>query len=73
MAINQIVVLLTPLFALLAGSIAAWVGKHIPGVTLDATQLTALIAAVATAALTMAIKWLHGWQKHEARSSGSPF
>ena len=36
--INRIVVLLTPLFALLAASVAAWVGKHIPGVKLDATQ-----------------------------------
>jgi predicted anti-sigma-YlaC factor YlaD len=64
--LNRVVVVLTPFFALLAGSIAAWIGDHVPGVKLDSTQLTALIVAVITAVLTMALKWLHGWQQHEA-------
>jgi hypothetical protein len=64
--LNRVVVVLTPFFALFAGSIAAWVGEHLPGVQLDPAQITALIVAVVSAALTMAVKWLHGWQRHEA-------
>ena len=65
---NRIVVLLTPLFAALAGAAASWLAENFPGSPqIDETQLTALIVAAATSALAMAAKWLHGWQKHEER------
>jgi hypothetical protein len=65
-AINQIVVVLTPVFAFVAAAVAGWAARKFPGLHLDGTQITALMVLIATSALTMAVKWLHGWQAHEA-------
>jgi hypothetical protein len=68
MPLNRIVVLLTPVFAALAGWLTEWVAQHFPGTpTLDKAQLTALFIAGATYAAGQAAHWLHGWQKNEAR------
>jgi hypothetical protein len=68
---NRIVAFLTPLvFVPAAGWIAQWSAQHLPGVpNLDPAQLTGIFATGAVAALTMAFKWLQGWQQHEARQS----
>jgi hypothetical protein len=63
--IGRFVALLTPVFALLAGAVAAWVAKKIPGADLDQAQVTAFMVVVSTSALTAAWKWLHGLQQHE--------
>lgn len=63
MGLNRIVVLLTPIFAGLAGAVVQWVAIHFPGAPhLDDTELTAVFVAGATAAAAAALKWLHGWQ-----------
>jgi len=63
--IGRIVALITPFFALAAAWIAGVVTKIIPGVTLDKSQIIALMVAAATSVLTAAWKWLQGWQQHE--------
>jgi hypothetical protein len=66
MSINRIVVLLTPVFAGLAGFVCQWIAVHFPGTpALDQGEVTAIFIAGATAAATAALGWLHGWQKHE--------
>ena len=68
---NRIVAFLTPLvFVPVAGWAAQWSAQHLPGVpNLDPAQLTGIFATGAVAALTMAFKWLQGWQQHEAREA----
>ena len=63
--IGRFVALLTPIFAVLAGAVAAWVAEKIPGVALDQTQIAAFMVVASTSALTAAWKWLHGLQQHE--------
>jgi len=63
--IGRLVAILTPIFAVLAGGIAGWVAKKIPGVHLDASQIVAFMVAAVTAVLTAAFKYLSGWQQHE--------
>jgi hypothetical protein len=63
--ISRFVALLTPFFAILTGTIAGYIAKHIPGVTLDQPQIVAFMIAASTSALTAAWKWLQGWQQHE--------
>lgn len=61
----RFVALLTPIFAIVAAAIASYVARHFSGVTLDQTQIVAFMITAATAALSAAWKWLHGWQLHE--------
>lgn len=70
---NRVVALLTPLvFAPVAAVVTGWLGQHFPGLGhLDPTQLVALEIAGFTGAVAAAVKWLHGWQKHEARNASS--
>lgn len=64
--INRVVVLLTPVFAGLAGSVAVWVAENFPGApALDSGELTAIFVAGATSGLGAALSWLKGWQNHE--------
>jgi len=66
--LGRIVVLLTPVFAGLAGWLAQLAATHLPGApTLDATELTAVFVAGATLAVGAVVKWLNGLQAHEAR------
>lgn len=68
MSINRVVVLLTPIFAGLAGWLVQLIADNFPGhPELDSRELTALFVLGAAAALAAAWKWLDGWQKHEAR------
>ena len=62
--IARVVALITPLFAVVAGSFAAWVAKH-TGAKLDSSQITAFMVAAVTTVLAAAWKWLQGWQQHE--------
>jgi hypothetical protein len=59
------VALLTPVFAVAAAGLAGAVARAVPGAHLDQNQLVAFMAIAATAAITAALKWLHGWQQHE--------
>jgi hypothetical protein len=69
-SINRVVAILTPLvFAPLAGTCAAWLAEHFPGVDIPAAQLQEVFIAGALIALAPALQWLHGWQKHEARQA----
>jgi len=63
------VALLTPVFAVGAGWLAAVVAKHFPGVKLDTGAITAFMSAATLSVLGVAWKWLEGWQQHEARVS----
>ena len=65
--INRVVVLLTPLAATLAGLVAAWLADHAPLIAdqVDEGSLTAIFIAAATSVVTMAYKWLDGWQDYE--------
>jgi hypothetical protein len=63
---NRIVVLLTPIiFVPAAGWAAAWLAKHVPGLNVSPGEIAAFVGAAALAALTLAYKWLDGWQHHE--------
>jgi hypothetical protein len=65
MTIERFVVLITPIFAGLAGWLVEWISVHFPGTpTLDKAQLTAVFIAGATAAAGAAVKWLHERSKH---------
>jgi hypothetical protein len=66
---GSIVALLTPFFAVGASWLASWVAAHVPGVHLDPNQIVALMVTVVTTVLSIGLKWLHGWQKHETRVS----
>ena len=69
MSLNRLVVLLTPIFAAAAGTVAAWLAEHFPGVEIDQGALQEIFIAGALIALAPAVQWLHGWQKYEARQS----
>jgi hypothetical protein len=46
----------------------AWVAEHFPGLpAFDSAQLTGFAIAGALAVVTLAYKWIDGWQKHEDR------
>ena len=67
--LNRVVAFLAPFVALLAGSIAAWLVDHFPGLGVDQAALSGDIAQAITflvgaaAVQLSANKWLDGWQK----------
>jgi hypothetical protein len=66
--LGRIVVLLTPVFAGVAGWIATVAAEHLPGApNLDAGELTAVFVAGAAAVVPIIYKWLEGLQRHESR------
>ncbi len=71
LTISRTVTLLTPIFAGLAGGLAAWVADNFPGAPrLDSTELTAVFVAVALAAGQAASTWLKGrglWEASTAK------
>lgn len=73
MPVNRLVAALTPVvFAPVAAAVAGWIAQHFPGLpALDPGQLVAIEVAGFTGAVGLAAHWLHGWQKHEARSKTS--
>jgi len=67
---NRVIAVLTPvIFAPLAGYIAAWVAKHLPGVEVQPEDLTPIFVAGALSVLAPMWKWLDGWQKYEQREA----
>jgi hypothetical protein len=67
---NRIVAFLTPvLFAPLAGGIATWIAKNVPGAEVSQSSLEEVFIGGALIALAPAVQWLHGWQKFEAREA----
>jgi hypothetical protein len=66
---GSFIAILTPVFALVAGAIAAKVAAWLPGVELDQNQIVAFMIAVTTSVLTASYKWAQGWQQHEQRVS----
>lgn len=70
MTVSRAVVLLTPVFAALAGYVATQ-ALRLPGApVLDAGQMTVVFVAGAGAAGGAAVKWLHGRSKHEVQAVG---
>ena len=68
MSPNRIVAVLTPLvFAPLAGVIATWAAKNLPGVDIPPDKIEQIFIAGALIALAPAAQWLHGWQRYEQR------
>lgn len=64
--IGRVVVLLTPVFAGVAGSLASWAAQHLPGgPALDSGELTAVFVAGAGAATSAVLAWLKGRREHE--------
>ena len=71
--IGRIVVLLTPVFAGLAGWLATWAAQHLPGgPVLDAQALTAIFVTGAAAATSAVLSWLKGRREHEQRKHYDP-
>lgn len=62
---NRVVLLATPFVALAAAWVAGVVARHVPGVTLDQTQVVSFMIAIVGVCVAAAWKWLHGWQQHE--------
>jgi hypothetical protein len=72
--IGRIVVLLTPVFAGVAGTIASWAAQNLPGgPALDSAELTAIFVAGAGAATSAVLAWLKGRREHEARVEAEDF
>lgn len=79
-SVNRIVAFLGPFIAILAGALAAWLGRHFPGLKLNQTKTSAEItqaiefAVGAGVTLLLHSKWLAGWQAWEqsevARANG---
>lgn len=69
MPANRVVLLLTPLVAPVAGFVAAWLAKNLPGVEIDEKQLNEIFLAGLGIAFAGSAHWLHGYQKHEAREA----
>ena len=70
MPLNRVVTMATPIFAGVSGWIVEWCAKNLPGApALSKSELTACFVTGAGAAGAAALKWLHGWQKHEERTA----
>jgi hypothetical protein len=70
-SVNRIVAFIGPFVAIVAGALAAWLGRHFPGLKLNETKTTAEItqaiefAVGAGVTLLLHSKWLSGWQAWE--------
>jgi hypothetical protein len=68
--IGRVVVVLTPVFAGLAGWLATWAADHLPGnPQLDSGEITAIFVAGAGAATSALLSWLKGRREYEERRS----
>lgn len=67
--INRVVALLTPFVATGVGIVSAWLADHAPFIAdqVSGDQLTAIALGGILATLTVAYKWLDGWQDYEDR------
>jgi hypothetical protein len=64
--IGRVVVVLTPIFAGLAGWLATWAAAHLPGnPQLDSGEVTVIFVAGASAATSAALAWLKGRREYE--------
>jgi hypothetical protein len=67
---NRVVAVMTPVFTLAAAALTGYVAKHFPGLPrIPASEIAALEGVVALSAAAAALKWIHGWQQHEARKA----
>jgi hypothetical protein len=79
-AINRVVAFGGPFVALLSGTLAAWLGRHFPGLGVDhqtvATDVASAVEFALGAFVTWALhqKWLDGYQRWElaGRAAESP-
>ncbi|HEX8067408.1 MAG TPA: hypothetical protein VF520_12885 [Thermoleophilaceae bacterium] len=64
-----------PYVAILSGAIAAWLGKHFPGLALDSDTVAGDVGTAIEFALGAGItwalhhKWLDGWQRWEVATA----
>ena len=63
--INRGVILATPFVTVGAAWVAGLIARHVPGVKLDQTQIVSFMIAIVVVCLSLAWKWLQGWQQHE--------
>jgi hypothetical protein len=63
--INRVVLLVTPFLTAAAAWIAGLIARHVPGLTLDQTQVVSFMIAIVAVCLAGAWKWFQGWQQHE--------
>ena len=63
--IGRVVLIATPLLTAGAAWVAGLVARHVPGVTLDQTQIVSFMIAIVAVCAGLAWKWLQGWQQHE--------
>jgi hypothetical protein len=63
--INRGVILATPFITVAAAWAAGLIARHVPGVKLDQTQVVSFMIAIVVVCLSLAWKWLQGWQQHE--------
>lgn len=66
---NQVVALLTPVAAPLAGYVSTLLARHLPGIDVPREALEEIFLAGAAVAFGEASLWLWGWQKHEEREA----
>jgi hypothetical protein len=64
---GSLVAALTPVIAILASGITGVAARNLPGLQLDPAQVTAVTIATLTTVAGIALEWLQGWQRHEAR------
>jgi uncharacterized membrane protein YeaQ/YmgE (transglycosylase-associated protein family) len=68
--IGRVVVLLTPVFAGLAGWLATWVAQNLPGgPALDEQALTAIFVSGVGAAVAAVLSWLKGRREYESNEA----
>jgi hypothetical protein len=69
---NRVVAFFGPVISILAGVVASWLGRHLPGLHLNtgtaAGTITQRLKFAIGALVTLALqhRWLDGWQKWEA-------
>lgn len=63
------VVIVTPATAAASG----WLAKNFPGVQLPTAAIATAVLGGAAGAVTIAYKWLDGWQQHEGFIAGNNF
>jgi uncharacterized membrane protein YeaQ/YmgE (transglycosylase-associated protein family) len=69
---NRVVAFFGPVISIIAGVVASWLGRHLPGLHLNtgtaAGTITQGIEFAIGSLITLALqhKWLDGWQKWEA-------
>lgn len=71
---NRVAIALSPLFIAASGATMVLVARYFPlvGHTLSGADVTILFTAGGTYAVSLLLKWLHGWQAHEKATRPAP-